>query len=120
MQDINDILLASSKSKGKRPYFLENPEVERLLNITMAIAMEQAVTRERLDTIERLLAAKGILTPAEIEAYEPDKIAAEQRQRSHAEYIARILRIIQQELEALQYPENNQDIEEIAEELGNT
>ncbi|AFY49197.1 hypothetical protein Nos7524_3403 [Nostoc sp. PCC 7524] len=120
MQDIDDILLASNKSKGKRPYFFADPAVERLLNITMAIAMEHAVTRERLDTIERLLADKGILSQSEIDAYEPDKTAAEQRQRWQAEYISRILRIIQQELEALKYPEQNQDIEEIAEELGHT
>jgi hypothetical protein len=120
MQDINDIFLASNKSKGKRPYFFDDPAVERVLNIAMAIAMEHAVTRERLDTIERLLADKGILSQSEIDAYEPDKTAAEQRQRWHAEYISRILRIIQQELEALEYPEKNQDVEEIAKKLGNT
>ena len=120
MKAINDLLLVSNKSKGKRPYFFDDPAVERVLNITLSVAMEHAVTRERLDTLERLLAAKGILNPAEIDAYEPDEMAAEQRQRWHAEYIARILRIVQQELEALEHPENNQDIEEIAEELGRT
>ncbi len=120
MQSINDILLASNKSKGKRPYFFDDPAVERVLNITMAVAMEHAVTRERLDTIERLLAAKGILSQSEIDAYEPDKTAAEERQRWHAEYISRILRIVQQELEALEHPENNRDMEDIAEELGRT
>lgn len=120
MQAINDLLLANKKSKGQRPYFFNDPAVERVLNITMAIAMEHAVTRERLDTIERLLAAKGILSQSEIDAYEPDKIAAEERQQWQAEYIARILRIVQQELEALEHPENNRNIEDIAEELGRT
>jgi hypothetical protein len=117
MSSINEHLLASSKSKGKRPYFFDDPAVERVLNITLAVAMEHAVTRERLDTIERLLEAKGILSQSEIDTYEPDKTAAEDRQRWHTEYIARILRIIQQELEALEHPENNRDIEDIAEEL---
>lgn len=120
MSSINEHLLASSKSKGKRPYFFDDPAVERVLNITLAVAMEHAVTRERLDTIERLLEAKGILSQSEIDTYKPDTTAAEERQRWHAEYIARILRIIQQELEALEHPENNRDIEEIAEELGQT
>jgi hypothetical protein len=118
MQEINDLILANSKSKGKRPYFFDDPAVERVLNITMAVAMEHAVTRERLDTIERLLEAKGILSKSEIDAYEPDKTAALERQRWQAEYIARILRIVQQELEALEHPENNRDLEAIAEELG--
>ncbi|MCS6967681.1 MAG: hypothetical protein RMJ44_00850 [Cytophagales bacterium] len=116
--EINDILLAGAKAKGKRPYFFEDPAVERVLNITMAVAGELAVLRERLDTIERLLEAKGILSRAEIEAYRPDAKSEEERQRWHAAYIARILRIVQQEMEAIQdSPENNRTMDEVAEEL---
>lgn len=116
---INDILLSNNKSKGKRPYFMEDPAVERVLNITMAVATELAVTHERLDTIERLLERKGLILREEIEKFEPTPEQAEQRQHWHATYIARILRIVQQELEALQQaPENNRDLEDIAEELG--
>ena len=49
------IALAGAKPKGKRPYFFDDPAVERVLAITMAVVQELAVTRERLDTIERLL-----------------------------------------------------------------
>lgn len=116
---INDILLSSNKAKGQRPYFLEDKAVERVLNITMAVASEVAVLHERLDTIERLLGSKNILHVAEIEAFMPNSVQAEERQRWHASYIARILRIVQQELEALQQdPENNRSMEDIAEELG--
>jgi hypothetical protein len=116
---INDILLSSNKAKGQRPYFLEDKAVERVLNITMAVASEVAVMHERLDTIERLLSSKNILQNAEIEAFVPDATQAEERQRWHASYIARILRIVQQELEALeQDPANNRSMEDIAEELG--
>jgi hypothetical protein len=116
---INDILLSSSKAKGKRPYFLEDKAVERVLNITMAVATEVAVMHERLDTIERLLASKNILQNAEIEAFVPDSIQAEERQYWHASYISRVLRIVQQELEALQQdPANNRSMEDIADELG--
>ncbi|MCS6807411.1 MAG: hypothetical protein RML40_01610 [Bacteroidota bacterium] len=120
MRELNVIALANAKSKGKRPYFFDDPAVERVLAITMAVAGELAVVHERLDTIERLLESKGTLSRAEIEAYRPDAQAAEERQHWHAEYIARILRIVQQELEALQHPEANRDLEEIAEELSRT
>ena len=116
---INDILLSSNKAKGKRPYFMEDPAIERILNITMAITQELAVTHERLDTIERLLAQKGILNQDEIETFVPTDDQAEERQRWHATYIARVLRIVQQELEALQQePEANRSMEDIAAELG--
>jgi len=98
--DVNAI--ANSKSKGKRPFFFDDPAVERVLSITMAVAGEVAVLRERMDTIERLMEAGAPVTKAAIDAYKPDDEAARQRQEWHAAYVARILRIVQQELEALQ------------------
>jgi hypothetical protein len=90
---------AGAKPAGKRPYFLE-PQVERLMAITMTIAQELAVSRQRGDTLERLLAAKGVLAAGEIEAFVPDAQAAAERAMWNQEYIARILRIVQQENEA--------------------
>ena len=114
---VNDIVMAGNKSKGGRPYFLEDPAVERVLNISMAIAADLAVLHERLDTIERLLESKGHLKRAEIEAYVPDDAAAEERQAWHARFSARILRIVQQEVEAVANPENNVPMRTIADEI---
>ena len=90
---------AGAKAAGKRPYFLE-PQVERVLAITMTIAQELAVARQRADTLERLLLAKGVLTAGEIDRFVPDATASAERQMWNQEYIARILRIVQQENEA--------------------
>lgn len=114
---VNDILMAGDKSKGARPYFLNDPAVERVLNITMAVATDLAVARERLDTIERLLEAKGILKQSEIEAFVPTDEQAEDRQLWHARYAARIMRIVQQELDAIAHPENNNPMQQIADEI---
>ena len=94
---------AGAKPAGKRPYFLE-PQVERVLAITMAMAQELAVARQRLDTVERLLKAKGILAADEIDSFSPDEVARVERAMWHQEYIARILRIVQQENEAAGQP----------------
>lgn len=115
--DIDYIKAAGAKAKGKRPYFFDDPAVERILSITMAVAGELAVVRERLDSLERILEKKDLLTMAEVEKYEPDDASAEERQQWHAEYIARILRIIQQEMEALEDESLNADLEEVAQEL---
>jgi hypothetical protein len=90
---------AGAKPAGKRPYFLE-PQVERVLAITMAMAQELAVARQRLDTLERLLKAKGILAADEIERFAPDEVGRVERAMWNQEFIARILRIVQQENEA--------------------
>jgi len=114
---VNDILMAGDKSKGGRPYFLESAETERIMNVAMAVATEVAVLRERLDTLERLLESKGLIDRAAIEAYEPDEASAQERQLWHARYAARILRIFQQELDAIARPENNTPMHRIADEI---
>ncbi|HWU04612.1 MAG TPA: hypothetical protein VN222_17875 [Novosphingobium sp.] len=90
---------AGAKPAGKRPYFLE-PQVEKVLAITMAVVQELAVARQRSDTLERLLLAKGVLAQGEIDAFAPDKGQAAERALWTQEYIARVLRIVQQENEA--------------------
>jgi hypothetical protein len=115
------IPLTGAKPLGKRPYFLDDPAVERVLAVTMAVAQEVAVLRERLDTIERLLEkGNGNFSRADIDAYAPDPAAATERAEWSRMYIARVLRIVQQELEALNTPENNINIAATADELGRT
>lgn len=90
---------AGAKAAGKRPYFL-NDEAETVLAITMAVVQELAVARQRIDTLERLLEGKGVLSRREIETFAPDPAAAVERALFNQEYIARVLRIVQQRNEA--------------------
>lgn len=91
---------AGAKPAGKRPYFFADREVERVLAITMAVVQELAVTRARLDTLERVIEARGGLDRAEIERFEPSAEAAAERGLWLQEYLSRVLRIVQQEAEA--------------------
>ena len=96
---------AGRKPAGKRPYFLD-AQVERVLAITMAAVQELAVARERIDTLERLLEAKGVLSRADVEGFTPTETQSAERALWSQEYIARILRIVQQEGEAIAASEN--------------
>lgn len=115
MTSLDPLALAGAKSKGKRPYFLENNDVERLSAIVMTIAQELSVMRERLDTVERLLERKGAITRADIENFEPTKADADERGAWTQEYIARVLRVLQQDREAMGADEMYS--EDVAEEL---
>ena len=101
MQPIDKLNLAGTKAKGKRPYFLDDKQTEQVMSITMAVAMELSVTRERLATMECLLEEKGILSRADIEAYKPDAEEIARRSAETQEYLARILRIMQQDKEEM-------------------
>jgi hypothetical protein len=102
MNDLELQKLINAAASGKRPHFFADHDVDRLLSIVWAMAGELAVTRERLDTVERLLAERQLLDRQLIDAYRPDAAAAEERGRWQLEYIARLLRVLQQEVEAMQ------------------
>ena len=112
---VDYVARAGAKAKGKRPAYFDEPATDRTLSIVMAIAGEVAVLRERLDTIERLLDAKGSISRADIEQYTPDRQAGQERGLLHKQYIARILRGVQQDMEAL--AEKGPSVDELSREL---
>lgn len=89
------------KAKGERPAFFNDPQIDKLLAIIMALTGEVSVLRERLDTIERLVEAKGLLSRQEIETYQADDTAVAERDQWRTEFIERVLRVIHQEREAV-------------------
>ncbi|MEB3282240.1 MAG: hypothetical protein VKK42_25315 [Lyngbya sp.] len=88
-------------AKGQRPVYLNDPQQDKLLGIILALAGEVSVLRERLDTLEKLLETKGILSPGEIETYQPDEKTSEHREQWRTEYISRLLRILEEEIDGL-------------------
>jgi hypothetical protein len=112
-----DLSRSTAKAKGRRPYFFDDPAIDKVLAITMAVAGELAVTRERLDTVERILAERGLLSAAEIDAWRPDAQAKQERAALRQEYIARILMILQNELEELEQRKAEADYEALQAEL---
>jgi hypothetical protein len=112
---IDYITQAGTKAKGKRPAYFDDPAVDRLLSITLAVAGELAVARERIDTLERLLEAKGVVSQSEVEGFEPTRDQAYQRGLMHREYTARIMRGVQQDMEAL--AEMPPPIEDVVDDL---
>lgn len=99
------IARSGARAKGRRPEFFDDPALDRLLSMVLALTGELSAMRERLDTVERLLDAKGTLRREDIERYAPDRQAGEERGLATKAYIARVMRGFQQELEAMQNPD---------------
>lgn len=115
MSAADPLLLANAKARGKRPDYLGTPESERLLSMLLALASDVAVLRERLDTVERLLDDRGVISRADIEAYRPSRQAAYERGVLHRELVNRLLRGVQQDMEAL--AEAEPDLESVSADL---
>ncbi len=88
-------------AKGRRPYFFDDPNVDRLLAMVMALAGEVSVIRERLDTHERLAGQGKRATHRAIEDYEPDETAEAFRAQWRGDFVARVLRIVQAEIDQM-------------------
>jgi hypothetical protein len=95
--DADPIQAASAQVTGRRPetpQFTDDPMLDRLYGVTLALVAELAVTRTRLDTVERLLARRQLLGSDEVEQFVPDDTEAAARSRLQAEYLERTLRAL--------------------------
>ena len=83
---------APAVPRGRRPEFTDDPMLDRLYSVTLALVSELAVTRTRLDTVERLLAERTVLPSAEVEGFKPDAAQAASRAEWQQAYLERVLR----------------------------
>ncbi len=89
-------------AKGKKPQYFADPTVDKLLSMVLTLMGELSVTRDRLDTVERLIEKHGVFKLDEIEHYDiPDDVDQIRSERRSA-YIARVLKTVQDELDSLQ------------------
>ena len=82
----------------RQPAFFDDPAIDRLMHMFLALAEEVAVTAERLETHEKLLAAKGLISEEEFAHYEPSPDEKRARIAQHKAFVARLLDVIQQEI----------------------
>lgn len=90
------------KAKGERPTYFADRSIDNILSITLALAGEVAVMRERLDSVERLLEGGEAVTREKVDSFQPSPSAVEERDAWRAHFLDVILRSVQQELEGMQ------------------
>jgi hypothetical protein len=82
-------------AKGKRPQFFDDPAIDQMMTFILELSAEVSVLYDRLDTVERLLDAKGTVARADIENYRaPDAVETERMARRDA-YLKRVFRMHQ-------------------------
>ena len=84
----------------RRPIPDEDPEVSRLSAMVLALLGELTITRERLDTVERLLEAANVLRQSDIEAFDPGGQAAAAREQLRKRQIGKVMRPFRLDVEA--------------------
>ena len=97
------------RAKGERPYFFDDPAVDKLLAMLMGLAGEVSVMRDRIDTIERVATEKKLFSVQDIEAYEASDDVLKERAERREIFLGEITRIISAELEGLEEENSNYD-----------
>jgi hypothetical protein len=83
--------------RGRRPDFYPGAGTDQAMSMIMVLAQEFAVMRDRMDTIERIADAKGIVLTAEIEAFVPDQAILESRELWRQGFFERLFYLLHQQ-----------------------
>ena len=81
--------------RGERPHFYDDPAIDQLFAMTVELHVQLSVTRDRLDTVERIIEQKGSVSQADIEAYEPTEDVGAARAARRHEDLANLFRAVQ-------------------------
>lgn len=96
------MITLQKKAKGERPTYFHDPAIDKVLSITLALAGEVAVLRDRLDTVERLAEEGKQPTKAALDAFVPDERVRAERDAWRDGFLDIVLRVVHQEMEDLE------------------
>ncbi|MCS6987581.1 MAG: hypothetical protein NZM40_09185 [Sphingomonadaceae bacterium] len=77
-------------ARGRRPQFYAAQGLDQAMSMILVLAAELSVMRERMDTLEGVLAAHGIDATAAIEAHEPSPETLARREAWRQAFLARL------------------------------
>jgi hypothetical protein len=100
-------------AKGKRPQYFEDPAVDKLLSMLMSLISEVSVMKDRMDAQERLIESHGLFPQEAIEDFDVTPEIRALRDKQRAEYLERIFRVVQTELEQVTLSREMRPLEEI-------
>jgi len=99
-----DAALRSARAvTGPRPHFMSDMNAELAIDMVMVLASELVATRDRLDTVERLLEEQSSLDRADIESprINEREDVVDERLAANDALMARLLRMVHQNLNDL-------------------
>jgi hypothetical protein len=97
-------------AKGKKPVYFDST-TDKLLSMVLTLMGELSVVRDRLDTVERLAEKAKVFKIDDIETYDIPEEVNKIRMERRAAYIARVLKCVQDELDALQQQGEGSNVE---------
>jgi hypothetical protein len=106
-------------AKGKKPGYFTDPATDKLLQMVVTLAGEVSVLRDRLDLVERLATETSTFDKANLETMHLTADATAERSTSRADFVARVLRVLHQDLAEITNPDVR-GFDDLVKTLGST
>lgn len=87
---------------GTRPAFHDDPAIDRLIAMVLALTREVSVLRDRVDTLEVLGVDAGWLAPDGVETHVAPLPVRQRREAAREAMIGRVLSIMSEEIADLE------------------
>ena len=94
--------------KGRRPKFNDDLAIDNVHGMIMALATELAVLHDRVDSMERVAAAKGIVLSEEIDSFVPDTDTLVAREEWRRALLKRMFYVLREQVDDVSQNENEQ------------
>ena len=97
MADLEAVYRSIVESDEGQVYFFDNPDVDRLMYMVLALSGELSVAVEQVHRLEQMLMQQGLISEEQLNQWSPSpeqEQAVLGRQRA---MIARVLRVLEQE-----------------------
>jgi hypothetical protein len=85
------------ESRGKRPQFYDNDQMDQVMSMIMVLASEVSVLADHIDGIERVAAQQGLDLKAGLEALSLDEAALGEREERRQALLRRLFYLLRKE-----------------------
>ena len=103
--------------KGKRPDFFSTSGVDYLMHMVTVLAQEHSAMRDRLDTLESVAAANGLLSREDVECYTPSQKDLERREANRQKFLSNLFSVLAQEAAEVSNADTRQRFEQVINDL---
>jgi hypothetical protein len=79
----------------KRQSQFDDPAIDTLLGIVLSLGAEVYALRDRMRIIEKMLETKGMISRADVEAYNPTPAEEEENGKEREAFMARLFRTLE-------------------------
>ena len=85
------------ESRGKRPQFYDDPQMDQVMSMLMVLASEVSVLADHIDGIERVAAAQGLDLKAGLAELELTEEALTEREQRRQAFLGKLFYLLRKE-----------------------